>query len=312
MPSLSFEKSKGSRPIAWVKGGDMNGEVLYLQEELGKPKKQEIPAHKYAAQLKKWKKTEQPVVIAKIQAALDEDKEIDPSEPEDIKELYKRIKEDRVQQHEVELPHDSQFQLIPNPDKSKRTIAYVVGASGSGKSHIARMIAEAYRQLFPDRHIILVSKLSQDDTLDNMMGGPPSRLNIPSLLEEEPDIEDFRDCLVIVDDVDALPKKELDAVNTLVNDIAITGRHTNTSMLYLSHHITNYSKTRLILNEATCYVVYPQTTSRHALKYLLETHVGLDKENIKKLRQMGRWVCIQKNIPPYVIGAHSCFLANQE
>lgn len=317
MPGLSFERGKKGRPIAIVKGGDMNDELLYLHDDsdLGGRSgrghgRSEIPAHKYQAQLKRWKKHEQAALLVKFQEALDSSKELDEDESEEAKELFKRIKEDRATQTEVELPHDSMFSLIPNPDPKKRDVYYIVGSSGSGKSHIARGIAEGYRYLYPDRPIILVSKLNEDDTLDNMKGGKPLRLNIQTLVDDPPDIEEFRDSLVIIDDVDALPKKQLDAVRTLANDISITGRHTVTSLLWLSHHITDYSRTRLILNEATCYVVYPQTTSRHALKYLLETHAGIDSENIKKLRKMGRWVAVHKNCPVYVIGAHEAMISN--
>lgn len=316
MASLSFDAGKDARPIAIVRGGDMENDILYLHESHGKPghRRQEIPAHKYQAALKKLapKKPDQAGLIAKFQSALDDGGALDESEPEEIRELFKRIKEDMAIQTEVELPHDSMFQLIPNPDPRKRDVYYIAGASGSGKSHIARGIAEGYRRLFPKREVYLVSKLNEDDTLDNMKGGKPHRINIQTLVDDPPDIEEFRDCLVIIDDVDALDKPLLKAVMTLANDIAITGRHTCTSLLWLSHYLTNYSSTRLLLNEATVYVVYPQTTSRHALKYLLETHAGLDQELIKKLRKMGRWVAIHKNCPPYIISSHFASLANQE
>lgn len=312
MPSLSFEDGKNARPIAIVKGGDYNEDILYLHEDskgTGFKGRQEISALKYQTQLKKFKKHEQVAIIAKIQEALDEKKEL-KGEPEEVMDLYKRIKEDMTAQTEIELPHDSMFHLVPNPNPKKRDVYYVVGASGSGKSHIARMIAEGYRQLHPGREVYLVSKLNQDDTLDNMKGGKPKRINIQTLVDDPPDIEEFRECMVIIDDVDALDKPLLKAVQTLANDIAITGRHTITSLCWLSHHITDYSRTRLILNEATTYVVYPQTTSRYALKYLLETHAGLDSDLIKKLRKMGRWVAIHKNIPPYIISSHFATLAN--
>lgn len=258
MPSLSFQKKKDSRPIAVVKGGADNGDILYLHDEHGRPKEGTMPAH------------------------------------------------------EIELKGNAEFQLIPNPDPKKRDVFYIAGASGSGKSHIARSIAEGYRMLFPDREIYLVSKLKEDDTLDNTRGGAPKRIDIQSLVDDPPDIEEFRECMVIIDDIDALAKEQLRAVHMLADDIAITGRHTCTTLLWLSHHLTNYSKTRLLLNEATVYVIYPQTTSRHALKYLLQTHAGLDEEWIKRLRGMGRWVAIHKNVPPYLISTHKAALVNQD
>lgn len=258
MPGFSFDRKKGSRPVAYVSGGAEDGKILYLHDD------------------------------------------------------HTGGKNPAGVQPDIEISEKALFNLIPNPDPKKRDVFYIAGASGSGKSHIARGIAEGYRRLYPDREIYLVSKLMEDDTLDNTKGGKPKRLNIQTLLDDPPDIEEFRNCMVIIDDIDALPSAQLKAVHQLADDIAITGRHTCTTLLWLSHHLTNYSKTRLLLNEATVYVIYPQTTSRHALKYLLQTHAGLDEDWIKKLRQMGRWVAIHKNVPPYLISQHKAALVNQD
>jgi hypothetical protein len=315
MSGLSFDKGKDGRAIAIVQGGDMANDILYLQEKhtpSNKRGKVEIPAHKYQVQLNKFPKLERPQILDRLQRAVDDNTTLPDDVPKELHELLARIKEDMTTTKEIDLPHDSQFQLIPTPNPKKRDVFYIVGQSGSGKSHIARAIAEGYRQLFPERGIYLVSKLTNDDTLDNMKGGGPKRINIQTLVDSPPDIEEFRECMLIVDDIDALDKAQLNAVMTLVYDVAITGRHTVTSMIYCSHHITNYKSTRLLLNELTHAVIYPQTTSRHALKYLLETHLGVDSEAVKKLRSLGRWVCIGKNIPPYLVSAHHACLLNQD
>lgn len=82
----------------------------------------------------------------------------------------------------------------------------------------------------------------------------------------------------------------------------------NVSMLVLSHYLTNYKKTRLILNEANYFVVYPQATSSHALGYLLKTHLGLEKDDIKRLKRLGRWVLLHKSYPQYLLSAQTCEL----
>jgi len=318
MPAgLSFEKSKDSRPIAIVAGGDMDGDVLYYHETAHKPAKSrriEVPAHKYQAALRKWKKkSEQTAVLDKVEKALNGEAPLAPDEDEDVKALLKRVQDDMEQLTEVEIPPDSLFQLIPNPNPRQRDVYYVAGPSGSGKSHIAKGVAEAYRKLFPDREVYLVSKLAEDSTLDSMKGGKPKRINIQSLLDDPFDIEEARDSLVIVDDIDALPRDQLKAVHTLIDDIAITGRHSNTSMLFLTHHLTNYKATRLILNETHHYIVYPQTTSKHGLQYLLRSHAGVDDAYIREMRRCGsRWVCISKGIPPLMIGQHFAKILNQD
>jgi hypothetical protein len=314
MASLSFDNSKGAVPIAIVKGGDYDKEVLYLHEKSStdaKPSrkpKNEINALKYSKDLKSFglTPTQRTKTINKLQEAMA--KGIPSNmllENENIKNLYSKIQLDDEKDTSITLPSDSSFQLIPSTDPEKRQIYYIAGASGSGKSYVARGLAEYYKKLYPNREIYLISKLNEDSTLDNMKIGKPKRINVQSLVDDYPPIEDFKDCMIIFDDYDTFEGKTGKIVQQLIDDLAIQGRHTNTTMLCLTHYITNYKKTRLMLNEATHFVVYPQATSFSALKYLLSTHIGLDKEEIHKMKKMGRWVCVSKNYPQFMISEHT-------
>lgn len=74
---------------------------------------------------------------------------------------------------------------------------------------------------------------------------------------------------------------------------------------------TNYKKTRLILNEATHIVVYPLSTSYHALKHLLKNYCGVDEDKIKELKKCGsRWLCFRKHYPQVAITQHSVEILN--
>jgi hypothetical protein len=309
MPSLSFEHEKDAVPIATVKGGDFNREILYLSSD-DKPKKKvrkEINAIQYEKELKNLglKPAQRTMLINKLQEAIY--KGIQPKdllENDHIKNLYEKIQEDEQNDKSITLPTDSSFHLIPSSDPNKRQVWYIAGASGSGKSYVARGLAEYYKRFFPDREIYLVSKLKEDPTLDNMKIGKPKRINAESFLEDYPDIKEFENCMVIFDDYDTFEGKLGKIVHQLIDDLAIQGRHTNTTMLCLTHYLTNYKSTRLLLNEATHFVVYPQATSSSALKYLLNTHIGLDKSDLQELKKLGRWICIGKNYPQYLISEH--------
>lgn len=213
----------------------------------------------------------------------------------------------------IKLPPDSSFLLLPSAKKDKREIFYVAGASGSGKSYQARGIAERYKKLFPEREIYLISKLEHDETLDTMKTGKPKRIRV-STLESSPidDIEVFKDSLVIFDDYDTFAAPLDKIVMKLIDDIATMGRHHNISMMCLSHYLTNYKKTRLLLNESSHYIVYPQATSYHALKHLLGSHVGMSQDEVKALKTMGRWVCIHKCYPQWLVAEHQAKMLNQE
>jgi len=195
---------------------------------------------------------------------------------------------------------DGQFELIPNASPKKREVWYIAGQSGSGKSYIARTLANYYHKLFPERGIYLVSKLEKDETLDAL----PflKRLSIQSFIDDYPALEEFTDCMVIFDDFDTLTGEAQKVVEKIIDDLAIQGRHTNTTMLVLSHYLTNYKKTRLILSEATHIVVYPMSTSFNALKRLLTGYVGVDEDDISRHRKSGsRWICYKKGFPMFAI-----------
>lgn len=310
--SLSFDKSSDDKAIAVVRGGDFDGNILYLHDAPGSktPLKREIQAIKYNDDLKSYKPNERVRIINRLQEALNKSMKPDDliGEPDSIKNLYRKITEDKSHETHVELPTDSVFQCIPSADPKKRQVWYVAGQSGSGKSYFARGIAEAYKKLYPDREVYLISKLNEDETLDKSKVAKPKRISLDSLVNDPPELDEFQDCLVIFDDFDTLDKPYDKVVHKLIEDLCIMGRHTNTSMLILSHYLTNYKKTRLILGESNFLVVYPLATSFKALKYVCEHYGGLDKDQIQNMKKLGRWVCIHKNYPVYVISANSAYL----
>jgi len=318
MPSLSFDKAgKDGMPIAIVRGGDDDGKILsvFSDEDKSSAKSgKEIDAIRYTKDLKGLSATKRVALFNRLQEA--KEKGIPPEmliEDEGIRKLYKRIlSDDSSNDKTIVLPDDSTFNLIPNPDKDKRSVYYIAGASGSGKSYIARGLAEGYKKLFPSRQVYLISKLKEDSTLDTMKIGRPLRIDVQSLIDNYPTIDEFKDCMVIFDDYDTFTDKAGKVVQQLIDDLAIQGRHTNTTMLCLTHYITNYKKTALMLNEAMYYIIYPQSTSFSSLKYLLATRVGMSKEEIHGLRKMGRWVCIYKNYPQFMISQHTAKILHQE
>lgn len=317
MPSLTLTEkttSKDAKPIAVVRGGDDEGKILYLHsEDVKSSNKKEIPALKYMKQLTHVKPGERVKLMNQIAEGIQKGLEAESivGLPDNVKEIYKRIKTECDNDKTIELPDDSTFQPIPNADPKSRDVFYVAGQSGSGKSYFARGIAENYKKLYPDREIYLISKLQEDETLDKMKIGKPKRISLQSLVDDPPNLDEFKECLVIFDDFDTLEKPYFQVVHKLIEDLCIMGRHTCTSLLILSHYLTNYSKTRLILGEAQYLVLYPLATSQKALSYVCQMYGGMDREDIQQLKKRGRWVCIYKSYPSYVISAHNANLLHQ-
>jgi len=313
--SISLDGGKDAISIASVVGGDYDKEELFLHDGNVKSKKgiRELEIGKYRlSHLPPRKQTE---VMRILQEAYrrgipPEHLQLDIPGAEDA---YREMLGETTAAETtcVKLPPSSMFALSPSKDAKKREIYYIAGASGSGKSHIAKRLAEQYQKQFPDRDVYLVSKLAEDATLDSMKK-PPIRLNVEKLVETPmKDLEPLRDSMIIFDDYDSFTGKDAKAVQQLIDDIATMGRHTNTTMLCLSHYLSNYKKTRLMLTESHFFVLYPQSTGSQALNYLLKTYLGMDKNDIEKIKRTGsRWVCIHKNAPQYVITENTAWLLN--
>jgi len=227
---LTFDKSKEATPLATVSGGEYNKDVLYLQIGDGKSSSkkgvQELEIGKH--RLSKLSPRKQSEVMRVLQEAYrrkipPEHLNIDIEGAEDVyREMLGEVEEKGTSK--IKLPPGSTFSLNVNPDPEKRFIYYIAGASGSGKSYIAKHIAEQYQKQFKGRPVYLVSKLKEDETLDGM-ADKPQRLNIEKIMTTPlKDLEPLRESLVIFDDYDTLQGKEAKAVQTLIDDICIMGK----------------------------------------------------------------------------------------
>ena len=196
---------------------------------------------------------------------------------------------------------DGKFKLMPIFGKFQTY--YLYGASGSGKSYVARDIAEGYHLQNPKNGVFLISKLSQDDTLDKAKF--IQRINPESYKDEKCDVVEFEDSLVIIDDYEGWESSDKVLYNiiiSIINDIASMGRHYRINLVVCNHNHTNYRATRLLLNEATGIIIYPQSSGDSALKYLLQSYVGLTKQQIQEIKKAkSRWVFVHKHAPRYMM-----------
>lgn len=207
----------------------------------------------------------------------------------------------------IDLPCDLIYQMVPSTKPDKRNVYYISGSSGCGKSYQAKILASNYQKLYPDRDVYLVSKLKEDSTLDSMKK-PLIRVEYKEIVEEAPDIADLQPSMWLFDDFDTLEKKDLAGVQNFIDSICIMGRHSVITPVIISHHLTNYKQTRLILNEQDWLMLYPQSTSAHALRYVLMQYCGMDKDDVKGLRKLGRWVAIHTNYPQLVVSQNSAYM----
>jgi chromosomal replication initiation ATPase DnaA len=196
---------------------------------------------------------------------------------------------------------DGKFKIMPVFDKFQ--VYYLYGASGSGKSYIARDIAESYHQQNPKNGVFLISKLADDSTLDKAKF--IKRIDVESFKEEKCNVMEFSDSMVIIDDYEGWESSDkllYNIIISIINDISSMGRHHHINLIVCNHNHTNYRSTRLLLNEATGIIIYPQSSGDHALKYLLTSYVGLTKAQIQEIKKAkSRWVFVHKHAPRYMM-----------
>jgi hypothetical protein len=216
------------------------------------------------------------------------------------------------------------FEPLPPLDPKARTIIYLYGASGSGKSHWLKTYVKNYRAAFPGRKVLLVSALDEDETIDEVH---PLRLKMEAILAatasvtaktpaalraakaaaggtSKPgggdggagaiDLSELKDTLLIADDIEGLSKKQQEAVLALLNAVATKGRHTGTTLLWAAHLPSDRDRTRTVLSEAAAYVIFPHGSSPYSLRAMMEQYAGIDRREVAHLmtlRSRSVYVC---------------------
>jgi len=214
---------------------------------------------------------------------------------------------------EIKLKDKPNLHFQPIPDKNiERSIRYVTGASGSGKSYYTRAYAEEYHRVYPKRDVYVISSLKDDPTLDKLKYLKRIKIHEPAFINDDIQAGDFKDSLVIFDDTDCLQNKNLKKkIDGILNAILETGRHFNIEVVYTSHLACNGLDTRRILNECKSVTIFPSGLGGKAMKYLLDNYLGLDKNQIKKIKKLNsRWVTISKGAKMSVISQTECFVLN--
>jgi len=193
-----------------------------------------------------------------------------------------------------QISNDWKFQQVPNT-KSEREILYITGRSGSGKSTYTRMYLEQYKKKYKNNPIYMFSSL-KEESLDSVK---PQRFKIDDRLHQDPiQVEDLKDSIVIFDDIDVISNRKIkEAVYNILNQVLEIGRHYKISCIVTNHLPTNGNWTRRILNESSCFVYFPASSSGK-IKYVLTEYIDIDKKklSISKIVTVGGLVYIKTTL----------------
>jgi hypothetical protein len=215
----------------------------------------------------------------------------------------------------VHLRADEHFAISPTRDPNGRDVVLISGAAGSGKSVAVRSFVTAYAKLWPDRHIILVTRLEGDDPSLPTNTAPTyvRKIRLASLVERPMELSEITKCCVIMDDTENLVPAEAEAVQTLQELVCQQGRHTQSTLIVANHLACNGKSTRVILAESQWVLLFPHGTSASQCKRVLETYCGLGKQEVKAFRRcQSRWVALRKLYPPCVVYDGGAYLVNED
>lgn len=152
---------------------------------------------------------------------------------------------------------------------------------------------------------------TQFDYGEGSNGGEIRYVRIDDELVEDPiDPEELNKSLVIFDDIDTIPDKEQrEYVTQLRNDLLETGRHVKCTMVNTSHHLTDYKRTRTLLNESTSVTFYPRMGGCSQIKRYLSVYAGMTRQQIDRILNLpSRWVTISRTAPMWVLYDRGCYL----
>ena len=214
----------------------------------------------------------------------------------------------------IKLTKDNEtFQLIPSD--RERDILYVTGASGSGKSWFSKNYILEYVKSHPKNQVYVFSSISEDPSIDSIKNLKRVDIHNPEFLEDDIDLEEFKNSLVMFDDVDCLREKRIkDKVDSILDMLLQSGRHINCSIIYTTHVACNGKSTRLILSEAHSITIFPKSLGNRVLKNLLDSYLGMDKHQIRKVKTLkgGRHVTILKTYPMTIMSEKHLYTLNND
>ena len=210
---------------------------------------------------------------------------------------------------ELVVKENERVQMIPNK-KKERFISYISGQSGSGKSFFVNKLAEEYHSMYPKRKIYLFSLLTEDKSIKCKH---IKRVKLDeNFLKTDLSLADMKNSFLIFDDIDTIKNKHIKGkLDHIIDTLLQVGRHSNTSVAFVSHMPCNGKDTKMILAECNNITIFPQTLGNRSLRYLLGEYFGLDNKQIQKIKKLpSRHITLVRTYPMVLLHEKGAFLLN--
>jgi DNA replication protein DnaC len=227
-----------------------------------------------------------------------------------LDEVYEELyegDENSIDKDFVSLKSGS-FQVIPTNNTNDPDTIYLAGSAGVGKSFwVAKYLVE-FKRYYPKYKIYLFSQKLQDKHLDELIH---KRIPLAQIEDAQFEISDFKNCLLIFDDIDSIDDKKINkATYNLVQLILEVGRSSGIFTILTSHLASDREKTKRILNRCTAFVFFKKSSGKN-ICYALENYMNFKAKEIKELmRFQTRTYVIFRQCPQIIMTDQSLFFQN--
>jgi len=195
--------------------------------------------------------------------------------------------------------------ILPAFDMKKKKVfhCFFSGATGSGKSYLARKCIEQIKPKF----VFIFSSIDDGD-YDNIKGVRTVKVDLNKImLEQKLDIHAIYEtmpdnCISVFDDIISFGAKLAKPYIELRLILLQKGRHRGQSVFVCEQQSMsgNAKGSREVLLNCSRFFCFPRSNF-NSFQKLAKNYLGLNEEQIQKCKSLGRWIMINKNYPSYYV-----------
>lgn len=229
-------------------------------------------------------------------------------------------------QSKIELPEDYRFCPLPylNADEEQeRSVLYLSGSSGGGKSFLANMYCDLYHKFYPNNKIYFITSNNwqEDKSLNKdlytFLDAKEFISNFmkPEIIADFATTTEYNNSMFVFDDIgmfEKLGKNENKAVWAVIDTILENKRKNMISIIVISHIATNYRQTSLLVREAKQYVIFGKNQQTLSDRFL-KTYLALNTKQLNYIiGEDSNWVLIDMKRKIVLSQHNALFLKNIE